>query len=183
MPRPLLETWWDLNRDRDREPSSLLRAGIRNNPRSMTEQLIADFERAMASPEWQRRMALQRAMAPRPLSSVERATREMASPQWQQRWRQHQAFLKACGVVEQVLGTPPPVQPDAPIDPVQRQRKPGAGRHPKLTQEQIERGIAMVRDQPKMTLTGAWKRLNAAGITASRSTVYREVWKKVRGRC
>jgi hypothetical protein len=124
VPRPLLEIWRDLNRDRDREPSSLLR------------QTIAKLEREMASPQYQARMKLNRAMEPKPLSLVAQATvrigREMSSPEA----RRRQQLLKACGVAERVLGKPAPVQPTQPdeTEKPKRKRASGAGRHPMLKQ-------------------------------------------------
>ena len=153
MPRPRLEIWRDLNRDRDRDPSSLLRLGIGRKPMSIVERAAANLEREMASPQYQARMRQKRAIEPRPLSHAERALRDMSSPEWQEKWRKRQEFLKACGVAERVLGTPRPVQPDKPVQPTKR--KQGGGRHPKLTQKNIDDGIDIVRDNPTMS----WKEL------------------------
>ena len=171
MPRPLLEIWRDLNRDRDREPSSLLR------------QTIAKLEREMASPQYQARMKLNRAMEPKPLSLVAQATvrigREMSSPEA----RRRQQLLKACGVAERVLGKPAPVQPTQPdeTEKPKRKRASGAGRHPMLKQEHIDKGIDIARNNPTMS----WKQLRwalrEAGIDAGDTTLNTHIIRPARG--
>jgi len=42
--------------------------------------------------------------------------------------------------------------------------------------------LAIVRDRPGMSLTDVWKTLDAEGIRASKSTIYRLVFKRARGR-
>jgi hypothetical protein len=86
VPRPLLEIWRDLNRDRDREQSSLLQqaVGISRKPPSLTEQAIANIKRELSSPAALERQMLARAIRQRPLSPVEqviaRIGPEMSSP-------------------------------------------------------------------------------------------------------
>jgi hypothetical protein len=159
MPRPLLEIWRDLNRDRDREPSSLL------------QQMTAKLAREMASPEYQARMQLRRALEPKPLSPVQRAIREMGSPENQEKWRKRQEYLKAFGVTKRVLGTPVPVQPDKPSQPMKRKRAPGAGRHRVLTQARIDEGIDIVRNNPTMSWKQLRRVLRDVGIDAGDTTL------------
>jgi hypothetical protein len=169
MPRPLLEIWRDLNRDRDRGPSSLLR------------QPTAKLAREMASPEYQARTQLRRALEPKPMSLVQRAIRELGSPENQEKWRKRQEFLKAVGVTQRLLGTPVPVQPDKPTQPMKRKRAPGAGRHPALKQEQIDKGLGIVRNNPTML----WKQLRwalrEAGINAGDTTLNTRIIRPARG--
>ena len=159
MPRPLLEIWRDLNRDRDREPSSLL------------QQMTTKLAREMASPEYQARMRLKRATEPKPLSPIERAIRELGSPENQEKWRKRQEFLKACGVTERVLGTPVPVQPNKPLQQKKRMRAPGAGRHPALKQEQIDKGLDIAGKNPTMPWKELRRELRDAGIDAGDTTL------------
>jgi hypothetical protein len=159
VPRPLLEIWRDLNRGRDGEPPSLL------------QQTIVKLEREMASPEYQARMWLKRAVEPKPLSPVERHIREMPWPEWQEKWRQRQAFLKTCGVAERVLGTPRPLQPDESVQPVKRKRGQGGGRHLKLTQKNIDDGRDIVRNNPAMSWKQLRRALRDAGINAGDTTL------------
>ena len=138
---------------------------------SPVEQEIAILKREMASPEYQARMRLKRAIEPRPLSFAERFIRTMASPELQEKRRQRQAFLKACGIAERVLGTPRPVQPDKPVQPAKRKRAQGGGRHPKLTQKNIDDGIDIVRNNPTMSWKELRWALREAGINAGDTTL------------
>ena len=135
----------------------------------------------MASPEWQARMRLKRAIEPRPLSPAERFAREMASPEWQEKWRRRQAFLKACGVAERVLGTPRPIAPAEHTQPAKRKRAQGGGRHPKLTQKNIEDGINIVRDNPTMSWKELRQALRKADINAGDTTLNTRIIGPARG--
>ncbi len=53
-----------------------------------------------------------------------------------------------------------------------RKRKPGAGRKPSLTQGEVERGIRILRDQPKMKVTVACVTLRRAGIKGKDTMLY-----------
>jgi hypothetical protein len=157
MPRPLLEIWRKLNLGRDREPSSLL------------QQAIAEVERELSSPAALKKRMLVRAISRRALSLAEQVVVDMA--------RQERRLREENGVAERVLGTPRPI---APAQPHQRKRKPS---HPtSLTPVQIEKAADILRDRPGMSLTDVWKTLDAEGIRASKSTIYRLVFKPARGR-
>jgi hypothetical protein len=54
-------------------------------------------------------------------------------------------------------------------------RRRGGGRHRSLTPEQIEEGIGILRNQPKMTIEAARATLRDVGINGSRSALYRLV--------
>lgn len=175
----MLEIWRDLNRDRDREPSSLLQqaVGISRKPPSLTEQAIANIKRELSSPAALERQMLARAIRQRPLSPVEqviaRIGPEMSSPEMREKLRRRQELLKACGVVERVLGPPVPVQPTQPdeTEKPKRKRASGAGRHPMLTQEQIDNGIIIVRNNPAMSWKQLRRTLRDAGIDAGDTTL------------
>jgi hypothetical protein len=69
------------------------------------------------------------------------------------------------------LGTPRPAQPDESAQPTKRKRGPGAGRPPRLTKENIDDGMGIVRNNPTML----WKELRQAlrdrGIDAGDTTL------------
>ena len=179
VPRPLLEIWRELNSARDREPSSLLQQalGIGRKPLSFTEQAIAK----MMEREQSRQM-LARAIRQPPLSPMQQFEREMSSPEMQEKLRRRQEFLKACGVTERVLGTPRPVPPVQPAQPEHndagKKRKAG-GRPHRLTQDQIDTAISTVRNKRRQSVNEMRKALAKGGIKASRSTIYRHIYKKV----
>jgi hypothetical protein len=194
MPRPLLEIWRELNRDRDREPSSLLQQalGISRKPPSLTEQAIANIRRELSSPAARERQMLARAICQRP-SPVEQAIarigREMSSPEMREKLRRRQELLELCGVTERVLGKSrplPPAQPDMPPDkparPDKRKRRPGGGRHRILAPAEIKRGGDILGAFPGISADAARKTLEEAGIKASTSTVYRYFFKPASGR-
>jgi hypothetical protein len=54
-------------------------------------------------------------------------------------------------------------------------RKRGGGRRRSLTQEQIELGIGILRNQPRMKVEAARQTLSDEGIKGSRSALYRLV--------
>lgn len=123
MPRPLLEIWRELNRDRNRGPSSLLEQMIADTKRELSSsaalqrQMIARLGRSTLSPLEQ---AIAAAGKARPLSPTQRALADLA--------RRHETDIAA-----RVMGTPRPIA-QAPAK--QRKRKPGAGRKPSLTPAQ-----------------------------------------------
>jgi len=168
MPRPLLEIWRKLNLGHDREPSSLLQQAIAKEERELSSpaarqsQLLARLSRPTVSPLQQ---AIAAAAVPRPLSPTQRAIADL--------------IRQENDIAGRVLGTPRPVAP-APPPPPKRKRKPS---HPtSLTPAEIERAAAIVRGRPGMSLTDVWKTLDAEGIRASKSTIYRLVFKRARGR-
>jgi transposase len=55
------------------------------------------------------------------------------------------------------------------------QGRRGGGRHRSLTPEQIEEGIGILRNRPRMTVEAARATLRDAGINGSRSALYRLV--------
>jgi hypothetical protein len=161
MPRPLLEIWRELNRDRNREPSSLLEQAIAlaSKPPSPMQQMLARIDREMSSP-------------------MARVIREQSSPELRERLRRKQEMRELCGVAERVLGTPRPVSPERRV---QRKRRPGGGRKPSLTQEQIDRGIGILLSQSKMPGKAARRALRNAGIDSSDATLNRRIIKPAYG--
>jgi hypothetical protein len=149
MPRPLLEIWRELNRDRNGEPSSLMKqtlASIGRKPSSFAEQALVDVKRGLSSPELRERL---------------------------------RRMQEVRGVAKRVLGKPRPIapaQPDKPAQPEKHDVGVKRGRKPSLTPKQIEDGIRILRGQPKMSLEAACATLEAAGIKDSRSAVYRLVF-------
>ena len=180
MLRPLLEIWRELNRDHDRlsllklmerEPPSLKHtlANLNREPSPTLKQALANLNREL-SPTLKQTLA-----------DIE----NYAAPRVGREWREKLSRLQEeYGVAERVLGKPrpiPPPQPDKPAQPGKHDigitRKPGVGRPRSLTPARIEKGIGILRKQPKMTLDAACATLEAEGIKASRSAVYRLVFK------
>jgi hypothetical protein len=72
-------------------------------------------------------------------------------------------------VAERLMGRMRPV----PLaQPAKRKRKPGGGRKPSLTMEQIERGIRILRSHDKMTVEAARRTLRDADIDAKDTSLY-----------
>jgi hypothetical protein len=150
MPRPLLEIWRELNRDRDRDrgPSSLLQASIGRKPSSFVEQAIADVKRDMNR---------------KPPSFTEQAIADGRQT-----------------IADRVLGTPrpvSPVRPDRPAQPGKRKRRPGGGRHHSLTPDEFKKARGILSRYPGISVDAARKTLEEAGIKISTSTVYRLFFK------
>jgi hypothetical protein len=180
MPRPLLEIWRELNRDRNREPPSSIK------------QVIADIAREPSSP-WRAFAKLNRepsstlkgalaGLDSGPLSTVKRAVAGiditsalMLGREWLERVNQIQ---EESDVAERV--SIPPTQPEKPARPSKRKSPRPAGRPHRLTPKQIEDGIHIVRGKPGISLDAAWETLKAAGIKGSKSTVYRFIFKPAR---
>ena len=131
----LSEIWREQNRERDREPSSLL---VPHHVALRRMQQDANIVRL--------RKFAQTAPA-----------REM-----------HEAMRL---VAERLMGRMCPVSPAEPDKP-KRKRKPGGGRHRSLTQDQIDKGIGILRDKPKMSVKAARRELRKAGIDASDTSLY-----------
>ena len=74
-------------------------------------------------------------------------------------------------VAERLMGRMRPVSPAQPDKP-KRKRKPGAGRHRSLTQDQIHEGIGILRNKPKMSVKAARRELRKAGIDAGDTSLY-----------
>src|SRR6476619_1746730 len=72
-------------------------------------------------------------------------------------------------VAERLMGRMRPVSPAQTDKP---KRKPGAGRHRSLTQDQIDRGIDILRDKPKMSVEAARRALRKAGIDTGDTQLY-----------
>jgi hypothetical protein len=83
----------------------------------------------------------------------------------------HQAMRQ---VAERLMGRMRPVSPGQPDKPKPK-RKPGAGRHRSLMQDQIDKGISILRDKPKMSVKAARRELRKAGIDASDTSLYDHV--------
>jgi hypothetical protein len=158
MARPLLEIWRELNRNRESEPSSLMArviASARPKPLSVVEQAIADVGR------------------------------QVSSPGFRERERLHRQFQEIDGLAERLLGKPRPVssvQPE-PAGTRKRKRKPGAGRHRVLMQEQIDRGIKLLHDSGRlseMSSKDARRMLRRQGIDAGDTTLNDHIVKPAR---
>jgi hypothetical protein len=163
MPRPLLEIWRELNRDRNGEPSSLLKPTLAEMACKPSSLLLSEITRKPSSPMQQMIADIAR----KPLSLTEQMIADMARKERLSRLRQES------GITERVLRKP---RPASPAQPGERKRKPGGDRPRCLTQEQIDRGIHILRSLPGMSLEAAWKTLEEAGIKCSKSSVYRHIF-------
>jgi hypothetical protein len=85
----------------------------------------------------------------------------------------HQAMRQ---VAERLMGRMRPVSPAEPDKP-KRKRKPGAGRHRSLAQDQIDEGIGVLRSQPRMKVEAARETLRKAGINTNDTSLYELVIK------
>jgi hypothetical protein len=82
--------------------------------------------------------------------------------------------IQESGLAERLMGRMRPItlgQPDRTF----MKRKPGVGRRPSLTPDQVREGIRILRDQPRMTVEAACATLKEAGIKSSISALYRLV--------
>jgi hypothetical protein len=150
VPRPLLEIWSEQNRERDRDPSWLLkvaetvpsREALRRMQQSPTIGRLRTFAQTAPVREMHEAMRL---VAERPIG-------------------RKRPFS--------------PTQPDKPKPKPKpkHELKHGVGRNRSFTDEQIEQGIGILRGKPKMPLDAACKTLEEAGIRGSRSAVYRWIF-------
>jgi hypothetical protein len=149
MPRPLLEIWRKQNRDRDCEPSSLLKNFAEAARTSEIGRAMQNFaEGARASPMREAMRGLQQ------------------SPLRAEMLRLQEMLL----VAQRLMGRMRPVSSTQPDKP---KRKPGSGRKPSLAMEQIEEGIRILRSQSRMTVEAARETLRDKGIKGSDSALYR----------
>ena len=148
MPRPLLEIWREQNRDRDREPSSLLKIA----------ETVPSHEalRGMQQNANMERLRIFAATAP---------AREM-----------HEAMRLVAErlIAERLMGRMRPVSPAQPDKP---KPKLGCGAPRSFTPEEVERGIHILRNMGKMSVDAARETLKEAGIEGKRSAVYSLIWK------
>jgi len=153
-PRPLLEAWRELNRDRAGEPSDLLK-----QRRALGEDLrkFAQKPHIHELGEGLRRFAQMPHI--RDLGETLR--------------RMHES-----GVAEKMMGRMRPVSPSRPGDSVGlRKRKSSAGRKPSLTLQEVADGIRILRSQPRLSVNAACWELEKAGIKAHPSSLYRLIIK------
>ena len=76
-------------------------------------------------------------------------------------------------IAERLMGRMRPVSPtQTEPDKPKPKRKPGGGRKPSLTPEQIEEGIGILRSQPRMKVEAARRTLRDAGIDAKDTPLY-----------
>ena len=81
-------------------------------------------------------------------------------------------------VAERLMGPMRPVPPpQTEPDKSTPKRKPGGGRKPSLTPEQIEKGIGVLRSQPRMKVEAARETLRKAGINTNDTSLYELVIK------
>ena len=68
-----------------------------------------------------------------------------------------------------------------PAQPSKRKRKPGGGRKPSLTPEDIKKGIGILRSHDRMTVEAARQTLRDAGIDTNNTSLYDLVIKTAYG--
>ena len=81
-------------------------------------------------------------------------------------------------ISERLMGRMRPVPPPQ-TEPYKStpKRKPGGGRKPSLTPEQIYEGIGVLRSQPRMKVEAARETLRKAGINTNDTSLYELVIK------
>jgi hypothetical protein len=166
-----LEIWRELNRGRDGEPSSLL---LKKLAEKTPASKIAEAIRAATTPAT-------------PASAIDEMIRAEAR-RIQQETLQNptraamRRMLQEMEVAERLMGRKRPVSPAQPDEPKPKpKRKPGGGRKPSLTPEQIKEGTGILRDQTKMTVEAARQTLRDAGIDAKDTPLYELVIKPAYG--
>jgi hypothetical protein len=82
--------------------------------------------------------------------------------------------IQESGLAERLIGRMRPISPNQ-ANSVAVKRKRRIGRKPSLTLDQVNEGIRILRDQPKMTVEAACATLKDAGIKSSISALYRLV--------